>query len=239
MTQEAMVYLLDAERQMLMALTRLLHTQGLRARGFTRAQEFLNQERHQGPACLVLEVAIPDIDGLQLQERLRRSGTGLPVVFLTGHGDIPTSVRAIKAGAEDFLTKPVDAAALLRAVRSALQRACDEQAEREHLAALQQRLASLTPRERDVLEHVIAGRMNKQIAAHLGTGEQNIKVHRGRLMRKIGVSSVAELVRVAQRLSLPPAETHQAPAFPCMPGRGTHRSLSSRVVRESVLIEPG
>jgi FixJ family two-component response regulator len=205
MTDEPIVYLLDDEPEMLKALTRLLRAQGFQVRGFTRAREFLAHERHQGPACLVLDVAMPDIDGLGVQERLRQSGAELPLVFLTGHGDIPMSVRAVKAGAEDFLTKPVNAADLLRAVRAALQRASDRQTERQALAALQERLASLTPREREVLGHVIAGRMNKRIAADLGTGEQNIKVHRGRLMRKMGVRSVVELVRAAERLGIPPA----------------------------------
>jgi FixJ family two-component response regulator len=203
-SDEPIVYLLDDEPEMLKALTRLLRAQGLQVRGFASAREFLAYERHPGPACLVLDVAMPEIDGLGVQERLRQSGAELPVVFLTGHGDIPMSVRAVKAGAEDFLTKPVAAVDLLRAVRAALQRASDRQAERVELAGLQERLASLTPREREVLGHVIAGKMNKQIAADLGTGEQNIKIHRSRLMRKLAVRSVAELVRVAERLGISP-----------------------------------
>ena len=205
MTDESIVYLVDDEPGMLRALTRLLRAEGYQVRGFTSAQEFLAREHHKGPSCLVLDVAMPELDGLQLQERLRQSGAGLPVVFLTGNGNVPLSVRAMKAGAEDFLTKPVNAQDLLRAVRAALQRATEQQAEREERAALEERLVALTPREREVLRHVIAGKMNKQIAAELGTGEQNIKVHRGRLMRKMGVSSVADLVRVADRLGLPPA----------------------------------
>ena len=205
MTEEPIVYVLDDEPEMLKALTRLLRAEGLLVRGFTSPREFLARERHEGPACLVLDVAMPEIDGLAVQERLRQSGNELPVVFLTGHGDIPMSVRAVKAGAEDFLTKPVNAVDLLRAVRAALRRAEDRQADGQELVALKERLASLTPREREVLGHVIAGKRNKQIAAHLGTGEQNIKVHRGRLMRKMGVKSVADLVRVAGRLGLPPA----------------------------------
>jgi FixJ family two-component response regulator len=198
-----MVYVLDDEPEMLKALTRLLRGQGLQVQGFASAREFFAAERHRGPACLVLDVAMPDVDGLQVQERLRHRGADLPIVFLTGHGDIPMSVRAIKAGAEDFLSKPVKAVDLLRAVRGALDRASGQQADWDELAALRERLGCLTPREREVLGHVIAGTRNKQIAAHLGTGEQNIKVHRGRLMRKMGVRSVAELVRVAERLGLP------------------------------------
>jgi FixJ family two-component response regulator len=205
MTAAPIVYLLDDEPEMLKALRRLLRAQGLQARSFTSARDFLAREAHQGPACLVLDVAMPEIDGLCVQERLRRSGDELPIIFLTGHGDIPMSVRAMKAGAEDFLTKPVNAVDLLRAIRAALQRAADQRAESEDLASLQEGLATLTSREREVLGHVIAGKLNKQIAADLGTGEQNIKVHRGRLMRKMGVRSVADLVRVAERLGIPPA----------------------------------
>ena len=205
MTAEPIVYLLDDEPDMLKALTRLLRARGLQVRGFANARDFLARKAHQGPACLVLDVAMPEIDGLRIQERLRRSGDELPIIFLTGHGDIPMSVRAMKAGAEDFLTKPVNAVDLLQAIRAALRRASEQHALSEELALLRGRLASLTPREREVLGHVIAGKMNKQIAADLGTGEQNVKVHRGRLMRKMGVSSGAELVRLAERLGLRPA----------------------------------
>jgi FixJ family two-component response regulator len=198
-----MVYVLDDEPEMLKALTRLLRGQGFQVQGFTSARELFAVERYRGPACLVLDVAMPEVDGLQVQERLRHDAAELPIVFLTGHGNIPMSVRAMKAGAEDFLSKPVKAVDLLRAVRAALDRASGQQADWDELAALRERLGCLTPREREVLGHVIAGKRNKQIAAHLGTGEQNVKVHRGRLMRKMGVRSVAELVRVAQRLGLP------------------------------------
>lgn len=206
MSDEQIVYVLDDEPEVLKALTRLLRAEGFQVRGFTSAQEFLAQEGHPGPACLVLDVAMPGIDGLEVQERLRRRGAQLPIVFLTGHGSIPISVRTLKAGAEDFLTKPVDAAELLAAIRAALRRACDRQAEREELAALRERFASLTPREQEVLGHVIAGKLNKQIAADLGTGEQNIKVHRGRLMRKMGTRSVVELARMAERLGRTPMD---------------------------------
>jgi FixJ family two-component response regulator len=205
MSDAPTVYLLDDEPEMLKALTRLLRAQGLQVHGFTSAREFLSHERDPGPACLVLDVAMPEMDGLRVQELLHQSGAELPAVFLTGHGDIPMSVRAVKAGAEDFLTKPVNAADLLRAVRRALDRASERQGDREEAAALQERLACLTPREREVVGHVIAGKRNKQIAADLGTGEQTIKVHRGRLMRKLGVGSLAELVRLAERLGIRPA----------------------------------
>jgi FixJ family two-component response regulator len=201
---EPVVYLLDDEPEMRKALTRLLRAQGLAVRSFASARELLAQAPPRGPACLVLDVAMPEMDGLQVQERLRERGVDLPIVFLTGRGNIPMSVRALKAGAEDFLTKPVDGADLLRAIRAALQRGADRRAKSDDLADLRERLALLTPREREVLGHVIAGKLNKQIAAALGTGEQNVKVHRGRLMRKLGLKSVADLVRTAERLGLPP-----------------------------------
>lgn len=204
MTAAAVVYVLDDEPQMVAALTRLLRARGFRVRGFTSALEFLDHERPPGPACLVLDVAMPGIDGFQTQERLRQGGAELPVIYLTGHGDIPMSVRAMKAGAEDFLTKPVQAEHLLSAIHRALQRASAIQAERNELEALRARLASLTPREREVIDHVIAGRKNKQIAAVFGTGVQNIKVHRGRMMRKMEAKSLAELIRMAEKLNILP-----------------------------------
>jgi FixJ family two-component response regulator len=196
------VFLLDDEPEMVKALTRLLRTKRFEVRGFTSVSAFLATCRPEVTACLVLDVAMPELDGLELQRRLTHQGILIPIIFLTGHGDIPMSVRAIKAGATDFLTKPVDAAALVQAVRSALQLAASRRQTIAETAALAARLASLTPREREVMEHVVAGRLNKQVAADLGTGEQNIKLHRAHLMRKMGVASLAELVRAAERLGV-------------------------------------
>jgi FixJ family two-component response regulator len=196
------VYLLDDEPEMVKALTRLLRTKKFEVRGFTSAHAFFEAYRSQDTCCLILDVAMPEVDGLELQRRLSREGILIPIIFLTGHGDIPMSVSAIKAGATDFLTKPVDAATLVGAVRAALEIAearCQETAEKAALAA---RYATLTPREREVMKHVVAGQLNKQIAFDLGTGEQNIKVHRGSVMRKMGVDSLADLVRAAARLGI-------------------------------------
>jgi FixJ family two-component response regulator len=145
---------------------------------------------------------MPELNGLELQQRLTHQGILIPIIFLTGHGDIPTSVRAIKAGATDFLTKPVDAAALVRAVRAVLQTAEDRRQTVAENAALAARLATLTSRKREVMEHVVAGQLNKQIAADLGTGEQNIKLHRGHIMKKMAVESLADLVRAAEKLGM-------------------------------------
>ena len=199
-TSNDIVYLLDDEPEMVKALTRLLRAKELEGRGFTSVRAFLEAYRPEGSACLVLDVAMPELDGLELQRRLTSQGILIPIIFLTGHGDIPMSVRAMKAGAADFLAKPVDAAALIQAVRSALQTARARRQTIMETAALANRLATLTPREREVMNHVVDGKLNKQIAADLGTGVQNIKLHRAHIMKKMGVQSLADLVRAAERL---------------------------------------
>ena len=196
------VFLLDDEPGMLKALTRLLKAEGFTVRAFTSAKTFLESYQPGAPHCLVLDLAMPKIDGLELQQRLTRTGVLLPIVFLTGHGDIPMSVRAIKAGALDFLTKPVNDADLLRAVHAALQRAAEQRDLISEVASLRQRYSSLTPRECEVMAHVVGGQLNKQVAADLGIGEHTIKVHRARVMEKMGVESLADLVRAAERLGL-------------------------------------
>src|SRR5512135_1211425 len=201
-TPADIVYVLDDEPEMVKALTRLLRAKRFDVRGFVSVGDFLKAYSPQESACLVLDVAMPELDGLELQRRLSRQEVPLPIIFLTGHGDIPMSVRAIKAGATDFLTKPVDGAALVAAVRAALQAAETRRQTFAETEVLKARLASLTPREREVMEHVVAGQLNKQIAADLGTGEQNIKLHRAHIMQKMGVESLAELVRAAGRLGV-------------------------------------
>ncbi len=201
-TANAIVFLLDDEPGMLKALTRLLKAEGFTVQAFTSAKSFLESYRPETLGCLVLDVAMPELNGLEFQERLTRAGLLVPIVFLTGHGDIPMSVQAIKAGAVDFLTKPVKDADLLRAVRVALQRAIKQRDLISEIALLRQRYASLTRRESEVLAHVVAGQLNKQIAGDLGTGEHTVKIHRARVMQKMGVVSLADLVRAAERLGL-------------------------------------
>jgi len=196
------VYLLDDEPEMVKALMRLLHAKRFEVRGFTSVGGFLEAFCPVDKACLVLDVAMPELDGLELQRHLTHQGILIPIIFLTGHGDIPMSVRAIKAGATDFLTKPVDAAALVRAVHAALRMAETRRQTIAETAALAARLSTLSPREREVMEHVVVGQLNKQIAAKLGTGEQNIKQHRAHIMKKMGVESLADLVRAAERLGI-------------------------------------
>jgi FixJ family two-component response regulator len=194
------VFLVDDEPGMLKALTRLLEAEGFNVRAFTSAHAFLAWYQPDALGCLVLDVAMPELDGLELQRRLASSGIALPIVFLTGHGDIPMSVKAIKTGAVDFLTKPANDADLLRAVRAALQHAAEQSELNLAAASLRQRHSNLTPREREVMSHVVAGELNKQIADALGIGEHTVKVHRSRVMEKMEVESLAELVRAAQQL---------------------------------------
>lgn len=205
MSNRPKVFVIDDEADLRKALSRLLLAEGIDVETFGSAGEFLDRLADDATGCVVLDVAMPGLDGLELQHRLGQRKAALPIVFLTGRGDIPMSVRAIKAGAIDFLTKPVKRAELLHAVQLAFTQVEAERVQLQANAELCARLARLTPREREVLEHVISGKLNKVIAARLGTTEQTIKVHRGRVMEKLGVGSVAELVRIAERLDVSPA----------------------------------
>ena len=205
MNASGKVFLVDDEPELRQALTRLLKAEGLDVESFGSALEFLARVTEETTGCLLLDLAMPGLDGLEVQARVAATGAKLGIVFLTGHGDIPTSVRAVKAGALDFLTKPVGRDDLLRAVHAALAQASEQRAAAAANADLRGRYAQLTPREREVFTHVIAGKLNKVIAADLGTTEQTIKVHRARVMEKLAVDSVAGLVRAAQQLGVPPA----------------------------------
>ncbi|RYD68507.1 MAG: response regulator transcription factor [Verrucomicrobiaceae bacterium] len=194
------IHLVDDDAGLRKALSRLLRAEGYEVRAFASAAEFLASCHAREIECLLLDVSMPDLDGLELQRRLVRSGATVPIVFLTGYGDIPMSVRAVKAGAVDFLTKPVGESELLQAVRTALAQSAADRNEREETSRIAARFSRLTPREREVLEGVVAGKPNKIIAAELGTCEQTVKVHRGRVMEKMGAESLAELVRAADRI---------------------------------------
>lgn len=198
------VFVIDDEPAVLKAIARLLVSAGMRVAAFGSPQEFLDRYDPAAPGCLVLDVSMPGLNGMQLQQALIEKDCALPIVFLTGRGDIPSSVQAMKRGAVDFLTKPVDDSSLIAAVRRALEQDFAGRGERGEIAALRQRLATLTPREREVLGHVVAGRRNKQIAAVLGTTEKTVKVHRARLMEKMQVESLADLVRITGRAGIAP-----------------------------------
>jgi FixJ family two-component response regulator len=188
----------------------VLREEGWRVETFESAEAFLAWHERVAEGCLVLDVTMPGLDGLELQRRLAEMGQGLPIVFLTGHGDIPMSVRAMKAGATDFLTKPVPAQALVAAVRTAIERDASARQARAETAALRQRLASLTSREREVLAALAAGKLNKQIAADLGVVEQTVKFHRARIMERMQARTVAELMHIAAQLGVRAASASES-----------------------------
>jgi FixJ family two-component response regulator len=200
---EPRVFVVDDDASVRKAVARLLRTHGFAIESFASAQDFMaHGDLPDGPSCLVLDIRMPELDGLGLQERIGRAGLDVAIVFLTGHGDVPTTVRAMKAGAVDFLEKPFEADDLVAAVRRALavsERTRVARTERDDLEA---RLSALTPREREVLALVAAGLTNKVIAVRLGTTEKTIKVHRGRVMAKMNAPSLAELVRMVEKLNL-------------------------------------
>lgn len=197
-----MVFIVDDDQSVRRGLVSLLNSVGLNAMAFASAQEFLQHKRPDVPACLVLDVRLPDLSGLELQRRLGQSDEAIPIIFITGHGDIPMTVRAIKAGAVEFLTKPFKDQDLLDAIHQALKadRAAHEQ--RAKAAELRCRYDSLTAREREVMQLVITGRLNKQIAGELGTSEVTVKIQRGRVMHKMRAESVVDLLRMAETIAI-------------------------------------
>jgi FixJ family two-component response regulator len=199
------VFLIDDDPSVRRALARRLRTVGLAVETFASAQDYLDRPPQAGIACIVADVRMPGLSGLDLQASLARANRELPMVFITGHGDVPTSVRAMKAGAVNFLPKPFTAEEILAAIAEALGRSRELEAARREGAGLHARYQSLTPREREVLVLVAAGLLNKLIADRLRIAEKTVKVHRGRVMEKMAASSLAELVRMAERLELPPS----------------------------------
>jgi len=196
------VFVVDDDPSIREALSSLIRSVKLDVETFSSAQEFLQHDRSDRPACLVLDVRLPGLNGLELQQRLIRDGVHLPIIFITGHGDIPMSVRAMKAGAVEFLTKPFRKRDLLGAIEQAIERDQEASAQRKDLDELLARYDSLTPRERQVMGSVVKGRLNKQIAAELGTAEITVKVQRGRVMKKMKADSLASLILMAQELGI-------------------------------------
>jgi FixJ family two-component response regulator len=200
------VFVVDDDVSVREALASLIRSAGFSVQSFASAQEFLAFPRPDVPGCLVLDVELPGVTGLDLQEELAKSDVQIPIIFLTGHGDIPMSVRAIKAGALEFLTKPFDDQDLLQAIDQAVKRDRVTRRERAKIAELYDRYHSLTPREQEVMKWVVSGLLNKQIAAELGVSEIMIKVHRGQVMQKMQAESLADLVRISEKLALPRAQ---------------------------------
>jgi FixJ family two-component response regulator len=199
---DAVVFVVDDDASMRESLKNLIQSVGMRAELFASAQEFLVSKHLNVPSCLVLDVRLPGLSGLDLQRRTAEARLQIPIIFITGHGDIPMSVRAMKAGAVEFLTKPFRDQDLLDAIQQALERDRKARDQRAEVEELRRRLASLTSRERDVMARVVAGLLNKQIGAELGTSETTVKIHRHQVMVKMGAGSLPELVRMADRLGI-------------------------------------
>jgi FixJ family two-component response regulator len=198
------VFIVDDDRSMRQAIQDLVESVGLRAEAYATGQEFLRRQRTSDPSCLVLDVRLPQMSGLDFQRQLADAGVQIPIIFITAHGDIPMSVRALKSGAVEFLTKPFRDQDLLDAIQQALQRDSGARAQQTEIHALEQRFQSLTVREREVMTLVVSGMLNKQIASELGASEATVKIHRGHVMEKMQAGSIVELVRMADKLKLSP-----------------------------------
>ena len=200
MDANATVFVVDDDAATRDSLNDLIRSVGLRVELYASAQDFLRSEHPDVPGCLVLDVRMPGLSGLDLQRRLTEAGVSMPIIFISGHGDVPMTVRALKAGALEFLTKPFRDQDLLDAIQQALDRDCQARDERAATEAVHRRFASLTPREREVMAKVVEGLLNKEIAAELSTSETTVKTHRRQVMEKMGANSLPELVRMADRL---------------------------------------
>ena len=198
------VFIVDDDASVRKSLSRLLDSLGFATEAFASADEFLKRERYEGIGCIILDVRMPGLSGMDLQEELNRADYTLPIIFITGHGDIPMSVKAMKKGAVDFLPKPFDEKELRDALNRAIERDRAAKADRAATRGILEHIGQLTPREHEILQYLITGMLNKQIAFRLGIAEKTVKIHRARVFEKLGASSVAELVRMAEKAGIEP-----------------------------------
>ena len=203
---EPSVFIIDDDPSARRGLTRLVRAAGMNAESFASAGEFLASGNPDGPGCIVLDVRMPGMTGPELQEELCRSDYCMPIIFISAHGDVPTAAQSMKRGAVNFLTKPVDGDDLQEAIHEALARDAENRAQRAERGSVNGRIEKLSPREREVMTYVITGKLNKQIAGKLGISEETVKIHRGRVMHKLGIGSVPELVRLCEKAGIEPAE---------------------------------
>jgi FixJ family two-component response regulator len=203
---EPSVYIIDDDLSVRNGLTRLVKTAGINAESFESAGEFLSSDKCREHGCIILDVHMPEMTGPELQEKLIEAGCSMPIIFLSAHGDVPTTAKTIKNGAVDFLEKPVDLEDLMTAIRVSLEQDQENRVKRAEYVSLLVRIKTLTPREHEVMTFVITGRLNKQIAAEMDISEETVKIHRGRVMHKLGLVSVAELVRICEKAGIPPAD---------------------------------
>lgn len=203
---EPTVFIIDDDPSARRGLTRLVRAAGMNAESFASAEDFLASGKYAGPGCIVLDVRMPDMTGPELQEELGEAEYCMPIIFLSAHGDVPTTARTMKKGAVDFLTKPVDRDDLLEAIRVSLARDAENRAQRAESSSIREHIKTLTPREHEIMTYVITGMLNKQIAFELDISEETVKIHRGRVMQKLGIVSVAELVRLCEKAGIAPTK---------------------------------
>ncbi len=201
------VFIIDDDPSVLRGLTRLVNTAGMVTESFQSAKDFLSSNRIEGPGCIVLDVQMPEMTGPELQDELSKTEYCMPIIFLSAHGDVPTTAQAMKKGAVDFLTKPVDGNDLIEAIHVSLEKDRVNRNQKTESAVINEKLNTLTPREHEVMTYVITGMLNKQIASDLAISEETVKIHRGRVMQKLGIVSVAELVRLCEKIGITPAQT--------------------------------
>ena len=205
---EPTVFIIDDDPSVRRGLTRLIQAAGMDTETYSSARDFLDSGRIEGPGCIILDVQMPEMTGPELQDELNKTQYGMPIIFLSGHGDVPTTASAMKKGAVDFLTKPVDADELVKVIQISLGRDTENRTQWAETSLLHEKLKTLTPREYEVMTYVITGLLNKQIAREMNISEETVKIHRGRVMKKLGIVSVAELVRICEKAGINPANPH-------------------------------